>query len=66
MLLLGQLDIFKHISTPTELWTQLCLKKKRENKKRSRMREREKGINIVIGQKHFPGSGRPGWIFYFS
>jgi len=28
--------------------------------------ERGNGVNIVIGQKHFPESGRPGWIFYFS
>jgi len=37
--------------------------KKSEKIKREAVRE--KGINIVIGQKHFPESGSPGWIFIF-
>lgn len=38
----------------------------KKSEKIKRDMERENGINIVIGQKHFPESGRPGWIFYFS
>jgi len=39
--------------------------KKKISEKEKGDAEREKATNIVIGQKHFPESGRPGWVFIF-
>jgi len=39
------------------------LKKRSEKEKGDA--KREKATNIVIGQKHFPEPGRPGWVFIF-
>lgn len=41
-------------------------KKQRTERKKKGDVERETVANIVIGQKHFPESGRPGWVFIFS